>query len=157
MMKMEKITTYTLLFVLGLFLTSCVDIDNDGDCGNDYGNILDYIEENDIEGFNTTGTGLIYKVTKTGNNTFPRLTDTVNVSYRGYFPNETVFDQSTSGISFPLNVVIEGWREGIQFFSEGGEGQLFIPSDLAYGANCVRTIPRNSDLIFDITVNEVIK
>jgi FKBP-type peptidyl-prolyl cis-trans isomerase FkpA len=64
----------------------------------------------------------------------------------------TVFDQSTNGISFGLNQVILGWREGITYFKEGGKGILLIPSDLGYGDRGSGSIPGGAALVFDINL-----
>ncbi len=107
------------------------------------------------EGVKTTGTGLQYKVIKSGSGKTPKSTDKVKVHYHGTLIDGTVFDSSVERgepISFPVNGVIAGWTEALQLMKEGDKWQLFIPSELAYGAN-----PRpggkigpNSVLIFDV-------
>jgi len=49
-----------------------------------------------------------------------------------------VFDSSyerKQPASFPVNGVIRGWTEALQLMKAGDKWQLFIPSELAYGAN----------------------
>ena len=52
--------------------------------------------------------------------------------------------------------MIEGWKEGIPYFKEGGVGKLLIPSALGYGPNGNSGIPPNSVLIFDIGLIDVL-
>jgi FKBP-type peptidyl-prolyl cis-trans isomerase len=90
----------------------------------------------DTEGFSTTASGLKYKIVKPGSDKKPKETDTVLCHYRGTLEDGTVFDSSYDRgmpIDFPLNGVIAGWTEGLQLIGEGGEIQLIIPGDLAYG------------------------
>jgi FKBP-type peptidyl-prolyl cis-trans isomerase FkpA len=48
--------------------------------------------------------------------------------------------------------VIKGWEEGVQGMQPGGQRQLVIPSDLAYGPTGAGggVIPPNATLLFDI-------
>lgn len=48
--------------------------------------------------------------------------------------------------------VIRGWHEGVQGMQPGGQRQLVIPADLAYGATGAGggQIPPNATLLFDI-------
>ena len=72
------------------------------------------------------------------------------------FVNKDVFDESNEeGITFGLNQVIKGWQEGMQYFKEGGNGKLFIPSALGYGKNPPPGIPKNAVLIFDVSLKQV--
>lgn len=69
------------------------------------------------------------------------------------------FDSSrTRGRPFPLTFgpqagVIQGWKEGLKGMRVGGRRLLVIPSRLGYGRRGFgRTIPPNSDLVFDVEV-----
>jgi len=101
--------------------------------------------------------GLYYRVENQGSGVGCNSNSTVRVAYKGYFTSGEVFDQSdNTGITFNLQQVISGWTEGIPQFKVGGNGQLFIPSAMAYGKNGTQGIPPNSVLIFDITLKEVL-
>lgn len=105
------------------------------------------------EGVKTTASGLQYKVIKEGTGNSPKATDTVVVHYEGKLIDGTVFDSSFERgepISFPLNEVIAGWTEGLQLMKAGGEYELYVPSDLAYGETGNPSIEPNSVLIFKI-------
>jgi len=128
-------------------------------CGSD-DTLIDYTEENDMEIQNyisdnnlvaqKSDSGLYYVIDELGTGNHPIDTDRVKVSYKGYFTDGTTFDESAEGISFNLQSVIQGWREGLTYFKEGGSGQLLIPAHLAYGSSDVGDIPAGSVLIFDI-------
>jgi len=106
------------------------------------------------EGVVTLPSGLQYKILKAGNGTRPTASQTVQVHYRGSFIDGTEFESSYKQgqpAEFPVGQVIKGWVEGIQLMSVGAKWQLFIPSDLAYGANGAgQKIGPNTTLIFEI-------
>ena len=55
-----------------------------------------------------------------------------------------------------MNGVIKGWAEALQLMKEGAKWQLFIPSDLAYGARGAGAdIGPNSVLTFDVELLSV--
>ena len=117
--------------------------------------ILHYISDNNLNA-EPTGSGLYYVINSTGNGEFPNINSLVTVAYKGTLTNGTIFDQSSSsGATFPLSNVIQGWQEGIPLFSEGGSGILLIPSALGYGSQSVGNIPENSVLIFEVTLLNV--
>ena len=117
--------------------------------------ILQYILDNNLNA-EPTGSGLYYVVNSTGNGDVPNINSIVTVAYKGTLTDGTIFDQSSSsGATFPLSNVIQGWQEGIPLFSEGGSGLLLIPSDLGYGNQAIGSIPANSVLIFEVTLLNV--
>ena len=117
--------------------------------------ILQYISDNNLNA-EPTGSGLYYLVNNTGNGDVPDINSNVTVAYKGTLTDGTIFDQSgTSGATFPLSSVIQGWQEGIPLFSEGGSGILLIPSAMGYGNQAVGSIPANSVLIFEVTLLNV--
>ena len=107
-----------------------------------------------------TASGLKYIVVKEGTGATPTATDNVTVHYTGRLLDGTVFDTSTDRgepITFPLNRVIPGWTEGLQYMKEGGKAIFFIPSNLAYGEQGTPGGPigPNQDLIFDVELIKV--
>tara|TARA_A200000113_G_C8715343_1_gene306493 strand:- start:143 stop:595 length:453 start_codon:yes stop_codon:yes gene_type:complete len=117
--------------------------------------IVQYISDNNLDAV-ATGSGLYYVIENTGNGDFPNISSTVTVAYKGTLIDGTIFDQSgPSGATFPLLNVLQGWQEGIPYFSEGGSGILLIPSSLGYGSQSVGNIPPNSVLIFEVSVLNV--
>ncbi len=105
------------------------------------------------EGVVTLESGLQYKVLKEGKGPQPKASDVVKVHYTGSLINGEVFDSSIERgqpVTFPLNGVIAGWTEALQLMPTGSKWQLYIPSDLAYGANGNRSIGPNETLLFDV-------
>lgn len=116
-----------------------------------------------------TDSGLNYGISKKGKGEAVKMGDRLKVYYEGYLLDDTVFDsaleQGKKPFEFTLakGEVIKGWEEGLQYFKEGDEGWLLIPSKLAYGAREIREevdgrkveIPANSVLVFKIKVEEI--
>ena len=106
------------------------------------------------DGVITTASGLQYTVMKSGTGDSPKATDTVTVHYTGTLIDGTVFDSSVqrgTPASFPVNAVIPGWVEALQLMKVGDKWKLFIPANLAYGAQSPGPqIPANSMLIFEV-------
>ncbi|KAF2079169.1 FKBP-type peptidyl-prolyl cis-trans isomerase [Flavobacterium sharifuzzamanii] len=119
--------------------------------------ITDYLAKNNLTATKTS-TGLYYIIKTEGTGKQPSVLSTVTVKYKGYYTSGKTFDQSkdAAGATFPLNKVIQGWKEGIPFFKEGGTGVLLIPSHLGYGSyDDPRGVPAGSVLIFDIELISV--
>lgn len=108
-------------------------------------------------GVKTTASGLQYKVIKEGTGARPGPNDTVQVNYVGTLINGKKFDASadhgTGAAPIPLANVIPGFREGLQLMKTGAHYMLYIPSNLAYGAQPPQgqMLP-NETLIFDVTL-----
>ena len=114
-----------------------------------------FLEENGKrEGVTTTASGLQYEVLKKTDGAQPKPTDVVTVHYQGSLVDGSVFDSSIergSPIDLPVNGVIPGWVEGLQLMHVGEKYKLFIPSELAYGAQSPSPmIPANSVLVFEL-------
>lgn len=108
----------------------------------------------------TTESGLQYEVLTEGNGSKPSATDTVTVHYHGTLTDGTVFDSSvTRGTpaSFGVHQVIPGWTEALQLMNTGAKFRLFIPQELAYGANPHPGGPIQpySALIFDVELLDI--
>lgn len=111
------------------------------------------------DGVVETPSGLQYEVKEAGTGKQPKDTDTVVVHYRGTLIDGTEFDSSFSRgepVTFPVNGVIQGWREVLPLMKEGAEWRVYIPSELAYGSRGAgQDIPPNSTLVFDIELLSV--
>ena len=86
-----------------------------------------------------TESGLQYEVISAGDasGVKPLPTSKVKVHYHGTLINGEVFDSSVQRgepIEFAVNGVIAGWTEALQLMVPGDKWKLFIPHQLAYGA-----------------------
>ncbi|MFZ9956933.1 MAG: FKBP-type peptidyl-prolyl cis-trans isomerase [Flavobacteriales bacterium] len=109
----------------------------------------------------TTPSGLQYKIVKPGSGNYPLASDQVTVHYEGKLLDGRVFDSSINRgepATFGLNQVIRGWTEGLQHINEGGEIELYIPYDLAYGEQGAGgMIPPYATLIFKVQLIKIEK
>lgn len=113
-----------------------------------------YLAENaKREGVVTLPSGLQYEVLREGNGPIPSDTDRVKVHYHGTLINGTVFDSSVNRgepSTFGVTQVIAGWTEALKLMPVGSKWRLYVPYDLAYGAQDRGTIKPFSNLIFDV-------
>jgi FKBP-type peptidyl-prolyl cis-trans isomerase len=109
--------------------------------------------------FSKTPSGLQYRILRQGTGEKPKATNKVRVNYHGWLDDGKVFDSSyqrREPISFGLNQVIPGWTEGMQLVGEGGMIELWIPSNLGYGARgAPGAIPPNATLHFLVELLQV--
>ena len=121
--------------------------------------IQGFINENNLEGFESLDNGLHYKVLEEGNLNFPQNGDTLDVEYVGQLLNGLEFDRSYTNQPFEFilgsNEVIQGWELGVPYIDESGIILLIIPSGLAYGNSSINSIPENSVLIFRIKLIDI--
>ncbi|MCP3674970.1 MAG: peptidylprolyl isomerase [Gammaproteobacteria bacterium] len=110
------------------------------------------------ENATTTDTGLASRVLSKGTgDTHPSATDTVTVHYTGWTTDGKMFDSSVARgepIAFPLNRVIKGWTEGVQYMVIGERRRFWIPANLAYGENPQPGAPVGV-LVFDVELLEI--
>lgn len=105
--------------------------------------------------------GIQYEVIKAGdpNGEKPKVQDTVVVNYIGTLTNGTEFDNSIkrgAPATFPLRNVIAGWTDILQHMTRGDHWKVYIPENLAYGANPpTPAIPPYSVLVFEITLEDI--
>lgn len=108
----------------------------------------------------TLPSGLQYEIITEGKGKKPEATDQVKCHYEGTLIDGTLFDSSIKRgqpAVFGVNQVIPGWVEALQLMPEGSKWKLYIPSDLAYGAQGAgEMIPPHSTLVFEVELIEVI-
>lgn len=102
-----------------------------------------------------TNSGLRIEDLKVGIGAEAKAGNTISVHYTGILVDGKKFDSSLDRgepLSFTLGVgqVIKGWDEGVAGMKVGGKRKLTIPSELAYGARAIGSIPPNSTLIFEV-------
>lgn len=121
----------------------------------------DFLDENlKKAGVKSTESGLQYEIITEGDGAIPKATDRVQVHYTGQLIDGTVFDSSVQRgqpAEFPVNGVIQGWVEALQLMPEGSKWRLYIPQELAYGAQGAgASIAPYSTLIFDVELLKVL-
>ncbi len=98
---------------------------------------------------------LQYQVVRSGpaDGAHPKLSDDVTVHYEGKLTTGEVFDSSFKRgepNTFPLRPLIPGWTIALQQMRPGDEWIVYVPPEMAYGAEDKGPIPANSVLIFRI-------
>jgi len=108
----------------------------------------------------TLESGLQYEIMTAANGPIPTATDKVKVHYHGSLINGTVFDSSVNRgepATFGVTQVISGWVEALQLMPVGSKWKLFIPSNLAYGAQGAgQQIGPHTTLVFEVELIEII-
>lgn len=103
--------------------------------------------------------GLQYEIITEGTGKKPTAKDKVTCHYHGTLIDGTVFDSSVNRgqpATFPLNMVIKGWTEGLQLMEKGSKWRFFIPPHLGYGDRQVSAqIGPNSTLIFEVELLDI--
>ena len=107
--------------------------------------------------FQTSPSGLQYRVLKEGTGPSPTLTDVALIDYTGRLENGTVFD-STKGkqpVPMPVQGSIPGFSEGLRLMNNGATYRFKIPPALGYGEQGAGgVIPPNAMLDFEVTLHE---
>ncbi len=103
-------------------------------------------------GVKVLSSGLQYEILKQGSGAHPALTDYVEVRYRGYLPDGTVFDDNyqRSPAVFMVGRSLEGWQQALVRMREGSKWRIYLPPYLAFGDKKVRGVPPNSVVIYEI-------
>lgn len=122
----------------------------------------EYLAKNKLnEGVVELSSGLQYKILTQGTGVKPTEKDQVKCHYHGMLINGTVFDSSVDRgepAVFPVGGVIPGWVEALQLMEVGSKWELFIPSNLAYGAQGAGgQIGPHETLIFQVELLEIVK
>ena len=119
-----------------------------------------YLAENaKREGMTVLASGLQYEVLVAGEGAKPSAEDQVRVHYHGTLIDGSVFDSSYERgqpAEFPVGGVIPGWVEALQLMATGSKWRLHVPSELAYGAQGVGSIPPHSVLVFDVELLDIL-
>ncbi|MGE8500124.1 MAG: FKBP-type peptidyl-prolyl cis-trans isomerase [Pseudomonas sp.] len=121
---------------------------------------LEFLAENaKRDGITVLASGLQYEVLTAGEGAKPSREDTVRTHYHGTLIDGSVFDSSYERgepAEFPVGGVIAGWTEALQLMNAGSKWRLYVPSELAYGAQGVGSIPPHSVLVFDVELLDVL-
>ena len=120
-----------------------------------------FLEENGKkEGIITLASGLQYEILSEGTGATPKASDSVKVHYHGTLIDGKVFDSSVNRgepATFGVTQVISGWVEALQLMPVGSKWKLYIPSELAYGAQGAgQAIAPHTALIFEVELLEIL-
>lgn len=156
----RKLRMKKLLLALGLFalitVVSCGKTEETGctpvPVSAEKTAMVKFCTDNQITYLEHTS-GILYQIMNPGTGALLNATSTVEAVYTGTLLNNEIFDRTATPIRFALNQVIEGWTIGIPLVKRGGRIKLVIPSALAYSCVGNRSIPPNTPLYFDVTVN----
>lgn len=108
-------------------------------------------------GVKVLSSGLQYEILEQGRGRRPQLTDYVEVRYKGYLPDGTVFDNNylRSPAVFRVSSAIEGWQQALLRMREGAKWRIYLPPYLAFGDKQVGKIPPNSVVIYEIKLLKI--
>ena len=118
-----------------------------------------YLEDNNIEAL-TSESGIRYVITQPGSGENAEAGQKVTAHYSGTLLDGTPFDSSKDRgpYSFTLGKgeVIRGWDEGFALLNKGAKATLYIPSNLAYGAQARSAIIKeNAILVFEVELVDI--
>ena len=141
-----------VLFLFVFTLSVYAQVDNQA-------SLQDYFQEKDIEPQKGEH-GLFFQIDKKGKGQKPKDGDYVKIHYKGMLLDGTVFDESEKDNPYVFRLghrlVIKGWDNGLQLFSEGSKGTLFVPSNQGYGDKGIAdVIPKKANLIYEIELLEI--
>ncbi|KAJ1633416.1 hypothetical protein T492DRAFT_590291 [Pavlovales sp. CCMP2436] len=110
-------------------------------------------EEKDFAGFQTSPSGLEYKIVEEGYGVKPTAGQGIKAHYSGFLLNGAKFDSSydrRSPLGFAVGTgrVIKGWDEALLDMKVGEQRILKIPAKLAYGSRATGPIPADATLVF---------
>jgi len=114
------------------------------------------------EGVVTLESGLQYEIITAGEEggDHPTASSKVRTHYHGTFIDGKVFDSSyerNQPAEFPVGGVIAGWTEALQLMTKGAKWRLYVPYQLAYGAQgSPGGIPPYSTLVFDVELLDIL-
>jgi FKBP-type peptidyl-prolyl cis-trans isomerase len=107
-------------------------------------------------GTEVTASGLRIRTLKPGTGPSPGPDDAVQIDYVGRLASGKVFDQA-KGAGMMVSGTVPGFAEALQHMRLGGTYRVWIPPQLAYGAQGAGggVIPPNSTLDFTITLRDI--
>ena len=109
------------------------------------------------DGINALPSGILFEILERGPGTgkSPRVDDPCIVHYHGVLTDGTCFDSSVDrgrpATIAPSQDVIPGWKEVLQYMTEGEKWKVYLPYKQGFGGRG----PPNSTLILTIELLEV--
>lgn len=144
-----KISPYEINAVVNKYVIECVEASEEA-----YFSKI----ESEVEGVQSTESGLRYVLHAEGEGDLVDLKDTVVVNYKGTLTDGTKFDANDS-IQFITSQMIPGFTEGLTKMKKGAKATFYIPSKLGYGQRPPygSNIKPNSILVFEVDMVDVKK
>lgn len=155
--KMKKTLTYiTAIVALAISVTAC-NTYSDEDIKS-FNQVVQQVSKSQNTQYIKSESGLYYSIIEEGSGEYIKYTDVVAFNYVGKLQDGKIFDDrfKTETLKFEVSKLIEGWKEGLMYIKQGGKIKLIVPPYLGYGDHELKDIPKNSVLLFDIEVKEVI-
>ena len=112
--------------------------------------MIAFCNNNDIT-YTLHPSGILYQIITPGDAAKPDLCTSLTMTYTGKLMTGIQFDKGT--IKYPLKDLIVGWQIAVPLIGKGGKIKMVIPSSLAYGPNANGSIPANSPLYFEMSID----
>ncbi|MGV3617513.1 MAG: FKBP-type peptidyl-prolyl cis-trans isomerase [Fimbriimonas sp.] len=82
--------------------------------------------------------------------------DTVEIKYRGSFPDGKEFDKGVFPFQLGSGQVIQGFDLGVMGMNVGQKRRITVPPEMGYGARGAGgAIPPNATLVFEIELLKI--
>ncbi len=103
--------------------------------------------------------GIQYKILKEGTGDKPNKRKRVKINFEVRLTNGKLVESHMGNdvMELPVSAVIPGLQNALTLMPEGSTWEIYIPWDLAYGAEGSKGIPPYSALIFKVKLIEVVK
>lgn len=159
---MRRVTLMKVFTVVAMTfsLNACLNVDQGvsytEQLAKDVAAIDQYLSDHSVTALKHAS-GLRIKISSMGTGLPATINSNIKVKYVGKFiSNGVTFDENTTTgiIGYPYNF-IQGWQIALTRLPPGTTATLYVPSGLAYGSSGSGSIPKNSNLMFDIEIVSV--
>jgi FKBP-type peptidyl-prolyl cis-trans isomerase len=158
-----------IIFTVLIFLTafSCEKEESERTLETEMAELENMLGELKAKGvnINTTHLSVYYHVLRTGEGIYPKVGDTLYVSFVGFVPTGRKIEDSKDlhppkGIwkclYKPQHSVV-GFIDALSYLNKGAEIEMYIPSDRAYGKKGGPNVPPYTTLIYRATMHDVVR
>lgn len=121
--------------------------------------IRNYLAENDITEYDSTGYGLYYKVEEMGEGDLAEQGQMIKVYWDGYLPDGTMFDGTDlrrGDVQFQVGMgqVPRALDDMVQLLAAGSKVRIWSPAKLAYGETGSPQVAANQWVWFDLDIQD---
>lgn len=136
-------------------LFSCGNLYSDEELADFDQQIQEFIAENNWN-CQRSESGLYFEILEAGNGEPIPIDAKILATYKGTLLSGQSFDQTgETPLSLHTRTLIEGWREALLDMDIGSTARMIIPPHLGYKNQDLPKIPKNSILVFEITVHGI--